>query len=281
MKGYLYWRVAMTVISTLITPDFTVHASDSILAQRKPDGKNKIIETKQSKILHVKKWRGAISYWGLAKCDDYKWNTFNWLKQQAENANNYSSAEKFAQNLAIELNGKLDKMRFPRETDRGIGLHFSVYENINGDWIPELFLISNFKDTNYDSLYSDGIKLTRQTYSTLFKEEPSAKHFQSKFRHEMFEKLKQENGFLSFNNGDPHMYNVVAKSIHDCLRIHSQRKDLKNDAIDLFVSIAALPIVLMSNIQKNLFKDGYQRVGGKIHHLVIKPNGEYESKTGD
>jgi hypothetical protein len=54
----------VTVISTVITRYCTVHASDSLITKLQPDGSAIPIEWEQSKIILVRPWRGAMSYWG-------------------------------------------------------------------------------------------------------------------------------------------------------------------------------------------------------------------------
>ena len=86
-----------------------------------------------------------------------------------------SNAIKFTSNVSIEIKVRTkreegdDVRLFISVIDSGIGIHFTAYENIKGNLIPELFLIKNFKDPKYNSLYPDGIRLYRNTLAAICK----------------------------------------------------------------------------------------------------------------
>src|SRR4051812_2562828 len=81
---------SMTVITTLVTPLYTVHASDSFITERQEDGTRKVTHKRETKIVRVKRWRGAMSYFGWATCPATRtapeWNTLQWLQGQAQEA---------------------------------------------------------------------------------------------------------------------------------------------------------------------------------------------------
>ena len=56
----------MSVVTTIISQYFTVHASDSYLTEDDGHGVHTITEKRATKIISVNAWRGAICYWGLA-----------------------------------------------------------------------------------------------------------------------------------------------------------------------------------------------------------------------
>ena len=137
----------MTVVSALITKHCTSHASDSLITMLHPDGKREPLEWERSKIIPVRKLRGAMTYWGLAKYDAYQWSTFDWLTDQANALATCSTPVAFASDLTHALRKAVSQMNFLQPTNAGIGIHFSAYEYVNGYWVPELFLISNWANT--------------------------------------------------------------------------------------------------------------------------------------
>jgi hypothetical protein len=151
----------MTVISAVITRYCTVHASDSLITKRKEGGTYEPDEWEHSKIVPVHRWRGAMSYWGLAKHPAHNWSTVDWLQDQVKSAGQESTPEEFAQRVTVNLAEAISKMSFAKPVDSGIGIHFTAYEYIDNRWIPELFLISNWADTNYQSLLDMRGNLTK------------------------------------------------------------------------------------------------------------------------
>ena len=213
----------MTVISTFIVKSCTIHASDSLLTVYKGNGKFEPEEHKRSKIIPVRRFRGAMSYWGLAKYQHYNWSTYDWLLQKAGEANNYSTPEDFATFIAQQLNQSIAGMHFPKPKYSSIGIHFTAYEYIDGYQVPELFLISNWANTTYDSIRPNGCGTSRETYGTvegIIDRLPE--HREPKYRHAVYSYL-QSGGVLMYNNGDPAMFNTVLNmfSLRACLKIMS------------------------------------------------------------
>ena len=120
----------MTVISTVITGRYTAHASDSFLTELQSDGSHTIIEKQQTKIVRVPQFRGALAYWGLARYGK-SWSTLDWLKERANDAVNYECSEQFARDLALRLNSTLSVLKFKNPLDKGVGIHFTAYEQIS------------------------------------------------------------------------------------------------------------------------------------------------------
>src|SRR5215469_14733044 len=152
----------LTVIAAIITSHFTAHATDSFITIRTDEGTYKVQKSQETKIVRVPVWRGAISYWGLATHDS-DWSTLRWLRERAASASRYSSAEDFARTLACDLTTALRVRRFRSPSERGIGMHFSAYERIDGYWVPELFHIRNWENETYSAV-QEGIIVTRETY---------------------------------------------------------------------------------------------------------------------
>lgn len=275
----------MTVISAIINKQCTVHASDSLITEAQKDKTKKVLNHKQSKIVTVRAWKGAISYWGLASYKGYKWSTFEWLKKKAGSANKYRSAEEFAQHLTQELNEKASKMKFAKKIDRGIGLHFTAYEKIGNLLIPELFLITNYKGPPYKELYPK-IRLFRNTLASICgmkAEETKTEHRELPYRKIVHEVL-QSGRFLIFNNGDPGMFNVIMPTIFRLYQIFGQRRILKDSSkikLETYHDIAHMLLNTIIKAQEGFCDKNQRLVGGKIHVLAISPKGEYYSKTGD
>jgi hypothetical protein len=270
----------MTVTSCLISSRGTVHACDSLITQLDQGGNHIPKEWERSKIVPVRHWRGAMSYWGLATYERYRWDTYDWLREQAQNAASFSGPEEFAIGVAQGILIRLKQMEFPSPTDAGIGIHFSAYERIGDRWIPELFLISNFADTSYSSLRSEGVGATREAAKSVASDlgHPIDQvEDQRLFVHEYL----HSGQFLIFNNGDPIMFNAVATGVFSALRTLSVRRTLRELTIDLLSEIVRRPVEIVSELQSQFARPGTRMVGGRIHDLVIVPTGDMTSRSGD
>jgi hypothetical protein len=270
----------MTVISCVITRYCTVHSSDSLITQLENEN-YKVLESRRTKIVAVRKWRGAMAYWGLAEYDQYKWSTFNWLQKMASNSSRFASAEEFAKGLKDKLNEEISKMRFIKPKHSGIGIHLTAYEHVKDYSIPELFLISNWTDTSYQSVNADGFRLSRETYGTIFNIARIPQHQEVRYRLEVH-KFLQESKWFIFNNGDPTMFNPAANSILRMFELLAEQgKIAKAGEVGTYHAIARLPIEIVSRIQRDFCRKEARLVGGKLHDLAITPDGEYSSSTGD
>lgn len=272
----------MTVVTTVISLCCTVHATDSLITQLQRDGTLEPKEWKKSKIVPIRHWRGAMSYYGLAVYDYYNWSTFEWLQRQAQQANKFESAESFARDLAKRLDEAISSMRFQRKIHSGIGIHFSAYEYVDGFWIPELFHISNYQDTSYKLIRAGGIRFTRETYSMLNKMDWQPEHSETKYRLAVHKYLRKQNGMLVYNNGDPIMFNPVAKAILESIETIAKRGQLsKRSNVNTYRAVAKMAVEIVCDLQRNFVQSAKRRIGGKPHDLVITPNGEFSSNSGD
>ncbi len=270
----------MTVISTVITRIGTVHATESLLTKLGRDGKRDPIEWQATKIVPVRAWRGALSYWGLALVDGC-WSTLDWLGEQAAQASSFKAAEAFTDALATELGRALGSLSFSREVDAGIGIHFSAYEWIDDRWIPELFLITNWSDLTNTALAPTGIRVSRETHATLAGEGTKPEDGEEGRRRAVSQAL-QAGEWLRYNNGDPQLYNGAANAIQDMLCVLASRRILREvDNIETLRSLGRRPVEVVSAIQQCFCAPGTRVVGGKIHDLLITPTGEYSSTSGD
>jgi hypothetical protein len=272
----------MTVISAVITRSCTVHASDSLITKRTQGGTYKPGEWERSKIIAVQRWRGAMSYWGLAKHPGHNWSTPDWLEEQVESAGEDSGPEEFAQRITERLAEAISNMHFTNQIDAGIGIHFTAYEYISSYWIPELFLISNWVDPTYRSLRPTGVGLSRETYHTIADVPASPEHRGPEYRLEVQRYLHQRGGMIVYNNGDPGMFNVAAKAIFEMVRQLGQRGKLTNPQhVETYLAIARRPIEIISAAQRDFCREGTRVVGGKPHDLAVTPGGAYSSTTGE
>lgn len=290
----------MTAITALITKTCTVHAADSLVTIQREKDTFVPDDWNFRKIVRVEgEFWGALSFWGYASADvpshKYSWSTPAWLAERAAAVAN-QSAEEFANNLARDLQSELNKVQFidqdgnERTLAKGLGIHFTAYEYVDGRWIPELFLITNWTSLPYTSVDSKKIHVSRETYSILERAMNKGVMITSPETHgskecrlfvHQYLQASDSNWFI-FNNGDPEMFGAFARGIHQGYRIVSRRGGLKNrDSAETYRKLAELPIKLIAETQSRFCADGTQLVGGRVHNLSIEPGSRYQSDTGD
>lgn len=266
----------MTAISALISKNWLAVASDSLLTEFYPA--NNLIthsEFRKSKIVPIRKFKAAAAYWGLAKIGN--WRTYDFLRDQAANSNTFETFEDFATNLKDKLNEKLNEFTFSNPVHKGIGIHLVGFEVVNRANIPELFLISNYRDTTYTTI--GDLSISRNLYGTL----PSdlrQENLTLQGQREIIIRFLDNNGLFIFNNGDPALFNPAANAIHGMFRIAIERGAILNDNKTI-MKLASKPIDMIKEMQKDFFKKEFIKVGGKIHHLLITERGDFISNTGD
>ncbi|TSA37102.1 MAG: hypothetical protein D4R64_06200 [Porphyromonadaceae bacterium] len=278
----------MTVISALFSKKGIAVATDSMLTALDHSGGNVYLEWQQAKIISVPKLNACISYWGFAgtlkkvpKPDqkaEWLWLTYDWLKKQSENPK-YKTLEDFSKDIREGLDKEFNKLSFNKPTDKGIGLHIAGLEKIDGYIIPELFLVCNFTDPSYQKVESLGI--SRNTFHTIANVPATLDHNKKEFRIKVKEFLSK-GGLISYNNGDPVMFNMVSSTISYGFQIATQRKVLKQiNSVQDTIPIVKRPIEIISTIQKDFYKPDKRMVGGKIHDLCIDNYGNINSTSGD
>jgi len=269
----------MTVVSVLITRHCTSHASDSFLTTLKADGHREIVEDQRTKIVPVKYWRGALTYWGLAQFE--QWSTPDWLRRRAEVASRFSSPEEFGSVLAADLNEELTRLPLTNNVDKGIGIHFTAYERMGDYWIPELFLISNWAGIPYTNIRPTGIGMTRETYGPLKRIDPAPEHRELQYRLAVHQAL-QSGAMFRYNNGDPVLFNPVANAILDDF-IELARRGVLNNPIsnETHCALVRRPIEVVSKLLSDFSREGMRSIGGKPHDLCVSHTGDYWSNTGD
>ncbi len=268
----------MTVITTLVTPHFTVHATDSYLTKRQP---YELLEKERTKIVPVRRFRGAMSYWGWATLPASnaapEWNTIAWLREQARQAGSFDSAGAFALSLMRNLECEGRK----RSVYRGIGIHFSCYERIGDYWVPEVFIISNYEDASYRSLDQDGLIVSRNFHIDLVGiSRADIINVNRDARLKAYRILLEgQNGW--WYNGDPAVFGPVTDAFMNAITLLQKRGSLKLQTWKEHADLARMPVELVSRMFKSFSIENRILVGGKPHDLVISPNGDYYSTTGD
>jgi hypothetical protein len=267
----------MTVIATIITSRYTAHASDSFITERQKDGTFLVKETQQTKLVRVEAWRGAMAYWGLAYYG--KWNTLDWLRAKASDADKYPSAQAFAEALAAELTTEANYRL--RSAKMGIGIHFTAYEYVNGYWIPELFLISNWIDVSYNSC-RPAFTATRETFGAhVGIEERSKGDANPNRRLAVHSALHNDKALLYYNNGDTSLFNPIARSVFGTFALLLQRGQFRDPAsVQTHLSLVRRPVEIASKLISDFGRPGSILIGGKPHDLAISPGGQYHTTTG-
>jgi hypothetical protein len=272
--------IKMTIISAIISKFCCAHASDSLLTKVKEDGKYEIIEDKKTKIIPVRHFSGAMALMGISLLTN-GFSMLEWLREQAEQANQFGTAEEFAKDISMKLNYQLSRIMSKNKSDKGIGIHFTAYEEIDGVRIPELFFIRNYKNTGYKELIPEGVQVSRNTYDSLPEQLRNGSLGEKECRIAVFNYL-ENGGIFLFNNGDTEMFNPALRALLDIFRVAVERKQLivprTEKAHRRFIQ---RPIYLVAEIQKNYIKEGYRLVGGKIHNISITPSGNYGTDTED
>lgn len=277
----------MTVISAIFSKYGISVATDSLLAAVGPNNDFIPLEWQQPKIICVPKLRACISYWGFAgslkvipkvgQRKNWNWKIYDWLKEQSQNPQE-SNLSEFAKNLKTKLQVKLNQDT-SKKSLKGIGLHITGFENINGYWIPELFLICNFTDTTYKNV--GDLNVSRHTYHTIANVDPSDTHAEDCYRMKVKEHLSSGN-LIIYNNGNPTLFNPVFHSVSQVLFNANNQGVLRQfSTIQDMVPLVKRPIEVISKLQKDLFKENKRVVGGRTHDVSIDNSGLFYSTSGD
>jgi hypothetical protein len=271
----------MTVNAALITARYTAHATDSFLTERQADGSFKVVESQETKIVRVPAFRGAITFYGLAKC--LQWSTLEVLRLRANDAHQFSTPEDFAGSLAKDLTGRIRALGLSGSTDGLLGLHFTAYERVSDYWVPEFFHIRNWLNPPYSGgIDPTGFSVTREMYATLkeLNDRPED-HRNPRFRLEVHQSL-HSGVWYRFNNGDPELFNPVANAVLDAAIHLGRRGHLRQpDDAKFQLALVRRPVEVVSKLLADVALSDYRRIGGKTHDLAIAPNGTTESTTGD
>lgn len=241
-------------------------ASDSLLTVIDQSHNIDHVEWGKSKIIPVPKLKACISYWGFAgeyyytkPSNKWGWQTYEWLKKKALNPD-FNTLEEFCIDLQNGLRYELDKIKID-PIFKGIGLHIGGIERINDYLIPELFLLSNYTDPSYTQV--GDLRLSRESYHTIYRHDPSPEHRNIDFRLKVSEFFRQ-NRLLIYNNGDPVSFGPISSSIREVL--YQNELYLKPfDQLRDLVSFAMRPIEVVSRLQGDFYKEEHRKVGGRAH----------------
>lgn len=273
----------MTVISAVISNHCIAIASDSLLTAYNSNKKTySIIESRKQKIVRVEKFLGAFSYWGLAaKTEHSKQTTYSWLTEISNKSTKFNNLEEYAFFVKNELQKEIKSYNISKKKDTGIGIHLIGYETHGDDKIPELYLISNYVDENYQKV--GDLTVSRQLFNTIPDSYKFNKITDTKLNKQLLvKKFLAEGKIFVFNNGDPKMFTPLFESYKHMMNLSKQRNALKEITdIEIYRSIARRPIEMIIKAQKDFYKPGKSIVGGRLHDLVIeKRTGKFSSTSG-
>jgi hypothetical protein len=240
-----------------------------------------VIEDKLPKLVRVPKFDGIVSYWGLATHGP-DWNTLDWLRREANGAGSHNSAENFANHLASSLSAALSHRKYASPLDIGMGLHFTAYERITGYWVPELFLIRNWGDDSCTSIRPGGFEVRRELYgatnNTMQREQSDGTEERRLATHSHL----QNGGNYTFANGDPVLFNIVARATFGVLnQLASRGLSVVPSSRLSHLDMVRRPVEFIAKLLQDFARPDTRRVGGKPHDLAVQPGGLYESTTGD
>lgn len=272
----------MTVISAVISTHCIAVSSDSLLTVYNSATKmNEVIESRKPKIVRVEKFNGSFSYWGYAAKSRYgKWTTYDWLKKISNEAQNFTQLEDYAVFVKNQLELEFKVLRVDRKT-AGIGIHLTGYEIYDGVKIPELFLISNYKDTEYQKIGE--LNVSRHLFLTMPEEfRVGQENMTQKEKQLAVKEFLAKGKIFIFNNGDPSMFNPLFEGYQSAMSLSKKRNLIKSaNDIEIYRSMARRPIEMVTKAQKDFYKEGKIIVGGRVHDLVVVKNtGEFSSTTG-
>ncbi|MEC5127123.1 hypothetical protein VSU19_10210 [Verrucomicrobiales bacterium BCK34] len=259
----------MTAIASMFSRKCVATASDSFLTNAK---NGDLIEARRPKIICSKPLTLTISYWGLARFGTF--DTFNFLKNFTAENRNASDHEEFAKQLSHELTVKIRSLRL-NQNQRGVGVHLAFYENVGGKRIPELILVSNFKDPTYSST-SDTVSFSRRTAVDLEKHPD----FQGKPSRQEFLSWLENHHVMRFNNGDPELFSSAADAIMKMtMAIRARGKFPKGSDYDAYRLWVREPIETIKEVHRRVCPKKHRIVGGQIHDVLMLPNGEFKTSS--
>lgn len=259
----------MTVISAVINRRCIAVASDSLITYE--EGNTRIVlERKKPKIVKVESKKAILSYWGYAATTAKMrgWTTYDFLKKIAKDAYQFESLKLFADYIKEQLNKDVGvKLEYDK---KGIGIHLIGYTEVKGEYIPEFYLISNFRITNKSYQVEPQLRVSSELYKTLPKSYRKWLHPTNENKVNAIKTFLNEGKMFIFNNGDPFMFNPVFNGYRKSYRIAKERGILDNNEIERARFLAREPIVCVVNAQKVLFREGSKIVGGRVHDITLE-----------
>ncbi|TGM45984.1 hypothetical protein [Leptospira vanthielii] len=263
----------MTINSAIIAKNGIIVVTDSLLTARKENGETEYIAWKKSKIIFNEKLGFAITYWGFAgnwepKRKKFQFSTFDFLNSLMDDC----AEKKYSLSDTAKYFHEKWSIKNQILANPGIGMHLVGNEKVGNNYIPELYLLSNFTDPSYQNI--GNFNITRETYHTISKDENFENHSSDEIRIQVLEYLKN-NELLIFNNGDPIFFNIIANSIFNSIKYANSVNKLK--PLNTLTELSKIPIStveFISKLQNNFFRKGEQIVGGKVHAIGINEKGK-------
>jgi hypothetical protein len=268
----------MTAISNVLNRDFIACGADRLLALRRGQRIERA-KVQRRKLFALDGLRGAVSYWGFAGLE--RLNVAAEIERFAKQARSHGALEPFARSLRSHLDELLHKYPSVRGLNRGIGVHVVGYESVNGKLVPELFLLTNFKNIAYDQV-GPRVGCSRRSFATISNDDGDdeylLRHSGLDYRRAVYNFL-QTGEVIYFNNGEPQMFTPIAHAIVASVKDLEQRGALLRHA-RVWRELAICPIDLISILQRRIVKERYRLVGGRTDDLVILPSGQMFSDSG-
>ena len=266
----------MTVLVTILSQHCIAFASDSFLTRPTRGGRLEVIESQASKLFRVESLRGIAGYCGLAEWG--RWTVRDWLRGRARNPG-HETAQAFAESLAEDLNGLMRAI--PRE-QRGIGIHFGAYERVQGDWIPELFWITNWTDPPNQRVRDSGkVVARRESYGLAVQAGmPACDGLEA--QRLAVGRWFAASGFQTYNNGDPELFHPVASGFGAALGVLQRRREMPLPTESdwrAWSHVVRAPVETMSKVIRELVPRGQRRIGGRTHDQLVSHRGEFHSRS--
>lgn len=273
----------MTVILNIIGNGFTIHTSDSLRTVTANAGLDQTTQSTISptaKIVRFSQFRGAMSVFGLMHLNG--WDIIEWLEQEASRAveRNLWSAMRFANYIESRLRDIFFGFNVRRHS---VGIHFTAYERVNQQWVPELFFITNFRGIQGDTFrYVGGLELAsqRQTFFTLTQRTDFRSHGRRNIRANVAANLTNGNMFI-YKNGDPSVFQDNHRQFLPELVAEFSREN-SNDLSTFLAQIALAEVQALIRLHEG-FPEDIRAIGGRAHNLILNPDNEinpYQSITG-
>lgn len=267
----------MTVNFIEITRDGTAHATDSLITKRTATGRDPSELSGKPKFVHIPKFHGIMSWFGTVQYGG--WNALEFLTKKAEEAEKFTvkQIQDFSDNIAhdigIALNGGGWSM-----PEKGCGIHFTFYEELDEYWVPELMFITNYSGYEATTGYQTGgpaLLALRQTFHTISgnKDVNYSQHGDSECRRAVHSFINNVRS-LWYTNGDNFFTNAGFEIAENSQQIFLTRKMLKTHNALKLAQWRTLFAVKTAVEAHKIFS--YEPlVGGKCFSTAVMPPGDY------
>ncbi|MBA4026768.1 MAG: hypothetical protein C0473_00860 [Cyanobacteria bacterium DS3.002] len=272
----------MTVNVVYLTQYGSVHATDSLIV----DGHmNLVPETSgKPKIVILPNYNGAASWFGFAGFMDQgiPWAANDWLEKEYEKHKEKTPTE-FGEILVTQLNDLLGRNTGPMSPPRGMGIHLTFYETVQGKPVPELLWITNNNGITGLGGYKQGegpaFVSQRQTFHNITKQENFENHGNPACRLVVDNYLSVIKP-LPYQNGDNVLTNMPINIVEALVETFLVRRELvSTDNLRIFGKRALFRVEFAALAQKCFALANKIKVGSPCFNLMITPTGEYFTDT--